>query len=98
MDRPAADQLGELVARIDAAAPGIGVIVDADLVELRRVDAVEPVGDVAELDGVAVPDDDSAARRSRGRERSRKDAAIKATKNSSATACVLADWPYARLS
>jgi hypothetical protein len=52
----AADQLRELLARLGAAAPGVGVIVDAVLVELRRVDAVEPVGDAAELDGIAVPD------------------------------------------
>jgi hypothetical protein len=48
------DQLGQLVARLDTAGPGIGVIVDADLVQFGRVDAVEPVGDVAELDGIAV--------------------------------------------
>ncbi|MGY3080523.1 hypothetical protein ACVWZZ_006931 [Bradyrhizobium sp. LM6.10] len=51
-----ADQLRELVAGLDAAGPGIGVIVDADLIQLGRVDAVEAVGDVAELDGVAVAD------------------------------------------
>ena len=51
-----ADQLGQLVAGLDAAGPGIGVVIDADLVQLGRVDAVEPVGDVAELDRVAVPD------------------------------------------
>ena len=32
------------------------MIVDADLVQLGRVDAVEPVGDVAELDRIGVPD------------------------------------------
>ena len=57
MHRVAADQFGQLIARVDAAGPGIGVIVDADLVQLRRIDAVEPVGDVAELDGVGVPHD-----------------------------------------
>src|SRR5262245_9435271 len=59
----AVDQLGQLVARVDAAGPGIGMIVDAGLVELRRVDAVELVGDVAELDGVAIPDDGVRGRR-----------------------------------
>jgi hypothetical protein len=54
MHGAAVDQLCQLVARVDAAAPGIGVVVDAGLVEFGRVDAVEPVGDVAELDGVAV--------------------------------------------
>ena len=48
--------LVELVAGLDAAGPGIGVVVDADLVEFGRVDAVEPVGDVAELDRIGVPD------------------------------------------
>ena len=61
MHDAAADQLVELVARVDAAGPGIGLVVDAGLVELRRVDAVEPVGDVAELDGVAVADDGGSA-------------------------------------
>ena len=56
VDRASADQFCQLVARIDAAAPGIGVVVDAHLVELRRIDAVEPVGEIAKLDGVAVPD------------------------------------------
>ena len=53
----AVDEPGELIARVDTAAPGIGMIVDAGLVELRRIDAVEAIGDVAELDGVAVVDD-----------------------------------------
>ena len=38
MNRLAANQLGQLVARLDAAGPGIGVIVDADLVEFRRIE------------------------------------------------------------
>ena len=53
----AADQFRQLVAGVDAAAPGIGMVVDAGLVELRRIDAVEAVGDIGQLDGVAVLDD-----------------------------------------
>src|SRR5215472_11014888 len=34
------------------------MVVDADLVELRCVDAVQAIGDVTELDGGAVPDHD----------------------------------------
>ena len=58
------DQLGQLVSRFDAAGPGIGVVVDAHLIDFRRVDAIEPVGDLAELNGVAIPDD-SACRPAR---------------------------------
>src|SRR6185437_14789089 len=39
----AADQFCKLIAGVDAAAPGIGLVVDAGLVEFRRVDAGEPV-------------------------------------------------------
>ena len=53
----AADQAGQLIARLDAAGPGVGMLVDADLVERRRVDAVEPVGHIGELKGAAVLDD-----------------------------------------
>ncbi len=62
----AADEFCQLVTRVDAAAPGLGMIVDADLVELRRVDAVEPVGGFGELDRVAVPDDRVRGRAGRG--------------------------------
>ena len=56
VNRASADQPGELIARIDPAAPGVGVIVDAHLVELGRIDAVEPVGHLAKLNGMAVAD------------------------------------------
>src|SRR5260370_308861 len=52
-----ADQLGQLIAGFSAASPGVGVLVDADLVQLRRIDAVEPVGHFAKLNGAAIPDD-----------------------------------------
>ena len=42
------------------------MIVDADLVQLRRVDVVEPVSHIAKLDGVAVLDDGVRCR-ARGR-------------------------------
>ncbi len=43
-DLLAVDQLCQLVARLDAAGPGVGVFVDAHLVDGRRVDAVEAEG------------------------------------------------------
>ena len=52
-----ANQLGELLAGLDAAGPGVGMLVDADLVQFRGVDAVEPVGHIAQLKGAAIPDD-----------------------------------------
>src|SRR6516165_4866308 len=55
-DRPSADQFCQLIARIDSAAPGIGSLIDAYLIELWRVDSCEPVGDIAKLDGVAISD------------------------------------------
>ena len=61
-----AHQLRQLVAGFDAAGPGIGVVVDADLVQLGRIDAVEPVGDVAELDRIGVPHGRSRGQRSGG--------------------------------
>ena len=54
-DLAAADQAGQLIARRNAAGPGIGVFVDADLVELRRINAVEPVGHLGELKGAVRP-------------------------------------------
>src|ERR1700733_11909835 len=56
VDRTAADQAGQLIACCNAASPCIGVFVDAYLVELRRINAVEPVGHVGELKGAPVPD------------------------------------------
>ena len=56
-DRAAADQFDQLVARFDAAGPCVGVLVDAHLVELRRIDAVEPIGHAGQLKGAAVLDD-----------------------------------------
>ena len=50
-------QSGQPVAGFHAAGPGIGMIVDADLVELRRIDAVKPVRRAGKLDGAAVLDD-----------------------------------------
>jgi hypothetical protein len=55
--RTAANQLHELIACRDAAAPGIGVVVDAVLVEFGRIDAIEPIGDIIEMDRIAVPHD-----------------------------------------
>ena len=49
MDLAAPDQANQLIARFDAACPAVGVIIDADLVKCRRVDAVEPVGRIGEL-------------------------------------------------
>ena len=57
MDRVPTDQAGQLIACCNAASPCIGVFVDAYLVDLRRIDAVEPVGHVGELKGASVPDD-----------------------------------------
>ena len=51
-----ADQFCQLVARGRAAGPGVGVLVDAYLVEGRRLDAVEAIGDAAELQIAAIPD------------------------------------------
>ena len=53
----AADQTSEVIAGFDAARPGVGVVVDAHLVHLGRVDAVEPVGYAGDLNGAAIADD-----------------------------------------
>ena len=50
------DQLGQLIADLDAAGPGVGVLVDADLVERGRIDAVKPVGHIGQLKGAPIPD------------------------------------------
>ncbi|OIQ66752.1 hypothetical protein GALL_516770 [mine drainage metagenome] len=56
-DLVAPDQAGEMVARVNTACPWVGVVVDANLVKRRCVDAVEPIGYIGEVDGRAVPDD-----------------------------------------
>src|SRR5262249_14460249 len=55
-DGATANQSCQLVARVRPAAPRLGLVVDADLVEFRRVDPVEPVSDVTKLERVAVAD------------------------------------------
>jgi hypothetical protein len=67
MHRTAADQLGQLVAGVEPAGPRVGLIVDAELIELRRIDAVEMIDGIAKLERVAIPDD-----RARGFSRSRR--------------------------
>src|SRR4029079_11297550 len=53
----AIDQLAQLIACLDPAGPAIGVLVDAELIDRGRIDAVETVGDIAELKRAAIPDD-----------------------------------------
>lgn len=53
----AADQTRQLIAGFDAAGPCVGMLVDAHLVQLRRVDAVEPVRHIGEQKGASIPDD-----------------------------------------
>ena len=48
---------GLSIAGLGAAGPGVGMLVDADLVQFRRVDAVEPVGHLPELKRGSVLDD-----------------------------------------
>jgi hypothetical protein len=50
-------QFDQLIAGFHAARPGIGMIVDANLVELRSIDAVKPVRRSGKLDGARIPDD-----------------------------------------
>src|ERR1700687_5969952 len=57
VDTALIDQFRKLVARFHAARPGFGMFVDAHLVELRSIDAIELVDNAGELDGVAVLDD-----------------------------------------
>ena len=52
----AADQLCQLIARGGAAGQGVGVLVDAHLVEGGRLDAVEAKGRAGELHIAAIPD------------------------------------------
>ena len=51
-----ADQFCQLIARLDTAGPAVGMLVDAELIEGGRIDAVETVGDVAQLQRAAVTD------------------------------------------
>jgi hypothetical protein len=46
-----------LIARFNAASPCVGVLIDAHLVELRRIDSVEPVRHIGQLNGATVPND-----------------------------------------
>src|SRR5450755_2280237 len=57
MDTALIDQFGKLVARFHAARPGFGMFVDAHLVELRSIDAIEFESHAGELDGVSVLDE-----------------------------------------
>ena len=66
-DLLAADQFCQLIARLDTAGPAIGVLVDAELVDGRDIDAVEPVGDIAKLKRAAIPDDGGGGRTLAGR-------------------------------
>jgi hypothetical protein len=71
-DLLAADQLGNLIARLDTAGPAIGVLVDAELVDGGDIDAVEPVGEVAKLKRAAIPDDGGGGRTLAGRKYDRE--------------------------
>src|SRR5450432_1410924 len=57
VDAALANQLRQLVTRFHAARPWLGMFVDAHLVKLRRIDAIEFVGHAAKLEGVSVLDD-----------------------------------------
>jgi hypothetical protein len=52
----AANQADQLITGIDPARPCVGVVIDADLVDWGRIDAIEPVSCVADVDGAAVAD------------------------------------------
>src|SRR3979490_1485948 len=57
VDSALANQIRKMIARFHATRPRFGVFVDAHLVTLRSVDAVEFVGNLGKLDGVSVLDD-----------------------------------------
>src|ERR1700736_3746065 len=57
VDAALADQLRKVVARFHPARPGFGMFVDAHLVELGSIDAIELVGHPAKLDSVSVLDE-----------------------------------------
>jgi len=42
----AVNQVGQLIPGLNAAGPWVGMLVDAYLVQLRRVDSVEPVSHI----------------------------------------------------
>jgi hypothetical protein len=46
-----------LIASLGTAGPAIGVLVDAHLVQLWRVDSIKPVRHIAELKGATILDD-----------------------------------------
>jgi hypothetical protein len=56
-DLMTANQADELIACVDAASPGVGVVVGADLVKSRCINAIEPIRHIGELNAAAVPDD-----------------------------------------
>jgi hypothetical protein len=58
----AAGQFCQLIARFDSARPHVGVLVDAELVDGRDIDAVEPIGDIAKLKRAAIPHDGGGGR------------------------------------
>ena len=66
-----ADQFRQLIAGLDAAGPDVGVFVDAELVDGRRIDAVEPKGDITQLQRAAIADDGRGSRTLGGREQCR---------------------------
>ncbi len=55
--RAVTDQLGQLIAGFNAAGPAFSVIVDAHLVQLRRIDAVEPIHHIGKLKSSSILDD-----------------------------------------
>ena len=66
-DLLAAEQFAQLIARLDSTGPHVSVLVDAELVDGRDIDAVEPVGDIAQLKRAAIPDDGGGGRTLAGR-------------------------------
>src|SRR5450631_1236119 len=57
MDTALINQFRKLVARFHATRPWFGMFVDAHLVELRSIDAIEFESHAGELDGVSVLDE-----------------------------------------
>jgi hypothetical protein len=66
-DLLAVGQLAQLTARLDPTGPHVSMLVDAELVDGRDLDAVEPVGDIAKLKRAAIPDDGGGGRTLAGR-------------------------------
>ena len=71
-DLLAGDQLAQLIARLDPAGPAIGILVDTELIDGGHIDAVEPIGDVAQLNRAAIPDDGGGGHTLAGREDDRQ--------------------------